>query len=127
MLLAWGEPSETEAELGEESKSSLAVLANMTAFASSNLPAGIVTLEQLALWTLGALYQLHKKTEYQESDASPLVPIITAQDGLAANDTERVIFRVSLPLSDTWRESATKFWQEGQEISSVAIPPQFLS
>lgn len=100
---------------------------NMTTFAPANLPASVDTLEKLALWSLGALYQLHKKNEYQESDASPLVPVITAQDGLAANETERIIFRVSLPLTDTWRESTTKFWQEGLEISSVAIPTRFLS
>lgn len=98
----------------------------MTAFAPANLPSGIDTVEKLAAWSLGALYQLHKNSRYQESDAAPLIPIITAQDGLAADGTERIIFRVSLPLTNTWRESVLKFFLEAEEIASTAIPSQYL-
>ncbi|MFQ4134756.1 hypothetical protein PGN35_000380 [Nodosilinea sp. PGN35] len=98
----------------------------MTAFAPDNLPASVNTVEKLALWSLGILYQLHKNSRYQESEAAPLVPFVTAQDGLAADKSERIIFRASLPLSDTWREQSTKYWQEGQEISNTGIPPAFL-
>lgn len=98
----------------------------MTTFSTSNLPASVNTVEKLAAWALGILYQLHKNSRYQESDAAPLVPLITAQDGLAADKTERIIFRASLPLSDTWRSETTKYWQESQEISNAAIPPSFL-
>jgi hypothetical protein len=99
----------------------------MTAFAPANLPASVNTVEKLAAWSNGILYQLHKNTRYQESDDAPLVPVITAQDGLAANASERIIFRASIPLSDTWRSQTTKFWQEVQEISNAAIPTSFLS
>lgn len=98
----------------------------MTAFTTANLPAGIDTLEKLVVWANGALYQLHKNTRYQESDASPLIPIITAQDGLAADGSERIIFRVSVPLSQTWRESTNKFFVEAQAVASTAIPAAFL-
>lgn len=98
----------------------------MTTFATSNLPSTVNTLEKLAVWSLAALYQLHKNTRYQESDAAPLIPIITAQDGLAADKTERIIFRVSIPLSDTWRTQTTKIFQEATEISNAAIPAAFL-
>ncbi|HZG37110.1 MAG TPA: hypothetical protein VEZ50_00390 [Nodosilinea sp.] len=99
----------------------------MTTFVPANLPANVNTVERLAVWSLGILYQLHKNSRYQESDAAPLVPLVTAQDGLAANNTERIIFRASLPLSDAWRSQTTKFWQESQEISNAAIPTSFLS
>ncbi|NJL48738.1 MAG: hypothetical protein HC929_16220 [Leptolyngbyaceae cyanobacterium SM2_5_2] len=85
------------------------------------------TLEKLVIWANAALYQLHKNTRYQESDSSPLVPVATAQDGLAADKSERVIFRVSVPLSDDWRNQSTKIWQEAKEISNAAIPTLFLS
>ncbi|MEA5447319.1 hypothetical protein VB780_01980 [Leptolyngbya sp. CCNP1308] len=98
----------------------------MTTFAPANLPASVNTVEKLAMWSLGILYQLHKNSRYQESEAAPLVPLITAQDGLAADKSERIIFRSSLPLSDSWREQTTKFWQESQEISNAAIPTSFL-
>lgn len=99
----------------------------MTAFAAANIPASVDTLEKLVVWALGALYQLHKNTRYQESDDAPLVPIVTAQDGLAADKSERVIFRASIPLSADWRVKTTKFWQEAQEINTVALPTSFLS
>ncbi|HSP30455.1 MAG TPA: hypothetical protein VLO13_00315 [Halomonas sp.] len=99
----------------------------MTTFAPANLPASVNTVEKLAAWANGVLYQLHKNTRYQESDDSPLVPVITAQDGLAADKSERIIFRASLPLSPEWRTQTTKFWQEAQEISNAAIPPSFLT
>lgn len=99
----------------------------MTTFAPANLPASVNTVEKLAAWANGVLYQLHKNTRYQESDDSPLVPVITAQDGLAADKSERIIFRASLPLSTEWRTQTTKFWQEAQEISNVEIPTSFLT
>jgi len=98
----------------------------MSAFATANLPATVNTLEKLIVWALCALYQLHKNTRYQESDSAPLIPRITAQDGLAANGEECIIFRVSIPLSQTWRESTTKIFQEALEVSNAAIPPAFL-
>lgn len=98
----------------------------MTAFATSNIPATVNTLEELIVWACGAFYQLHKNTRYQESDASPLIPIVTAQDGLAADKSERIIFRVSIPLNDGWRESTNKIFAEALEVSNTAIPAAFL-
>lgn len=99
----------------------------MTVFnKATDLPDSINSIEKLAAWANGALYQLHKNSRYQESDESPLVPLVTAQDGLAANKTERVIFRVSLPLNDDWRTSENPFYSEVQDISNAAIPPSFL-
>lgn len=100
----------------------------MVAFAPANLPASVDTVEKVALWSLGILYQLHKNDRYQESDAAPTIPFITAQDGLAADKSERIIFRASLPLSSDWRSQTTKFWQEGQEFASgLTIPTSFLA
>ena len=98
----------------------------MTTFAPANIPAQVNTIEELAVWTLGILYQLHKNTRYQESDSAPLIPRVTAQDGLAANGEEIIIFRVSIPLSPTWRESTNKFFLEALELSNAAIPAAFL-
>ncbi|MGB3201112.1 MAG: hypothetical protein WBA99_09425 [Nodosilinea sp.] len=99
----------------------------MTAFAPANLPASVDTVEKLSAWANGVLYQLHKNNRYQESDEAPLVPLITAQDGVAADKNERIIFRSSLPLSTDWRTQTTKYWQEVQEISTAPIPTSFLS
>jgi len=98
----------------------------MSAFATANLPASVDTLEKLIVWACGAFYQLHKNDRYQESDSSPLIPIVTAQDGLAADKTERVIFRLSIQLLDTWREDTLPMFAQAQAASNAAIPSGFL-
>jgi hypothetical protein len=98
----------------------------MSTYLPANLPATVNTIEKLIVWALGVFYQLHKNTRYQESDAAPLIPRITCQDGLAANGEECVIFRVSIPLSATWRESTNKYFVEALEVSNAAIPSAFL-
>ncbi|MGG6241854.1 hypothetical protein ACQ4N7_24790 [Nodosilinea sp. AN01ver1] len=99
----------------------------MSAFnAATHLPPSVNSLERLAAWANGALYKLYKNEKYQESDASPLVPIITAQDGLAADKKEHVIFRLSLVLDDDWRTSTNPFWAEAQDFTTAPIPDEFL-
>ncbi|WOD37367.1 hypothetical protein [Nodosilinea sp. E11] len=98
----------------------------MTAFnPATDLPASVNSLSKLVGWANGAFYQLHKATDYQESVGGILVPVVTAQDGLAANKTERIIFRVSLELEDTWRASPQPFWVNVRSISTAAIPTQY--
>jgi hypothetical protein len=97
----------------------------MTAFSTADLPASVNTLEKLVAWANGAFYDLHKNTEYQESEGAALVPIVTMQDGKAANKTERVISRVSLEVADNWRTDSQPFWVNVQSVSSVAIPSDY--
>ncbi|PZO41287.1 MAG: hypothetical protein DCF17_10860 [Shackletoniella antarctica] len=99
----------------------------MTTFnPATDLPASVNSLEKLVAWANGAFYSLHKNTEYQESDGAALVPIITMQDGKAANKTERAIFRVSLELGDNWREDPQPYWVNTTAVSSAAIPIGYL-
>ncbi len=98
----------------------------MTAFATSQLPPSVDTVEKLFAWAGGILYALHANTLYQESSASPLVPIITSQDGLAADKTERNVLRASIPLDLDWRTSLLPLYANALEISNAAIPPGFL-
>ncbi|MBW4482908.1 MAG: hypothetical protein KME14_10225 [Tildeniella torsiva UHER 1998/13D] len=99
----------------------------MTDVTTSQIPSTVNTVEKLAAWSLGILYQLHKRRKYQEADESPLVPLITAQDGLAADEKERVIFRVSLPMQDEWRTIPGDFYSLVEDLSNAPIPPSFLS
>lgn len=99
----------------------------MTAFdPATDLPTSVNSLERLAAWANGALYDLHKNSRYQESDASPLVPVITAQDGLGADEKEHIIYRLSLTVADNWRTNTTPYWVDVQDLSNAAIPPGFL-
>lgn len=99
----------------------------MTSFATTNIPASVNTIEKLAAWTNGILYELHKNSRYAEADNAPLVPIVTAQDGLAASKQERMIFRLSLHLDDGWRQSGDKLWYDVLELSNAPIPSDFLT
>lgn len=100
----------------------------MTAFnKTTDLPASVDTVEKLAAWTLLLLYKLHKNDEVLEADEVGLVPIITLQQGLAANETERLIFRISLQLNQDWATNASKLWTQTLNIAAATIPDSFKS
>lgn len=99
----------------------------MTAFnAATDLPPSVNSLEKLVAWANGAFYSLHKNSEYQESEGAGLVPLVTMQDGKAANKTERAIFRISLHLADNWRDDTQPFWVNIQTVTDAGIPPAYL-
>jgi hypothetical protein len=99
----------------------------MTAFnAATQVPASVNGLAKSVGWSCGAYYSLYKEKPYQESEGADLVPLITMQDGLAANKTERVIIRVSLEMAPNWRTSPQPFWVNIIEPSTADIPPDYL-
>lgn len=95
----------------------------MTTFdKTTDLPASITTVEKLAFWVLQALYEMHKNDEYGEV-VGEQTPIITFQQGLAADESERAIFRVSLPLAPTWSSSGLKLFRNATVIGNSASVP----
>jgi len=95
----------------------------MTVFnKTTDLPASVDTVEKLAFWVLQALYEMHKLNEYGEV-VGEQTPIITFQQGLAADETERGIFRVSLPMASNWAVSGLKLWRNTQNIANSASVP----
>ena len=98
----------------------------MTAFAPANLPAGINTVERLHAWSGGILYDLYKFLPYKESESAGLVPVITLQDGVSAERTERQLFRVSLKLKPSWRVESEPFFLQVEEFSDAPIPELYL-
>lgn len=98
----------------------------MTVFnKTTDLPASVDTVEKLAAWTLLLLYKLHKTDEVLEADEVGLVPLITLQQGLAANETERLIFRISLQLNQDWATNAAKLWTQSVAFAAATIPDTF--
>lgn len=92
---------------------------------STQIPAGITTLEEMAAWCLLTLYNLQKNTKYLEADDTALVPVITCQQGLAADKTERLIFRISLELDPTFVTGSLKIWDYAKEYATTAIPTDY--
>lgn len=100
----------------------------MTAFdKTTDLPTTVTTLEKLVCWALLVLYKLHKNDTYTETDTTGQTPLITLQQGLAADETERLIFRVSIPLNADWATSAAKLWTQVEVIANSTIPTSFKS
>lgn len=100
----------------------------MTAFdKTTDLPLSVDTLEKLVTWALLATYKLHKTDEVLEADEVGLVPVITLQQGLAADETERLIFRISLELNPDWSTNAAKLWTQTMIFANAAIPVSFKS
>jgi hypothetical protein len=92
---------------------------------STQIPPSITTLEEISAWSLFTLYNLHKNSRYKETDDAALVPLITLQQGLASDKTERVIFRVSFEINPEFFTGSLKVWDYIQEFASTSIPANF--
>jgi hypothetical protein len=92
---------------------------------STQIPAGITTLEEIIAWSLLTFYNLQKNTKYLEADDSALIPVITCQQGLAADKTERLIFRVSLELDPAFITGNLKLWDYVKELATTTIPADY--
>jgi hypothetical protein len=99
----------------------------MTAFTQAQFPTNIITIEQGAHFFCALLYDLHKKSKYQETHSSDLTPYITAQQGLAADETERIIYRVSFEMHPEYRTSTNKIWMDTLAFADATIPNRFLT
>lgn len=98
----------------------------MTVFnKTTDLPASVDTVEKLATWVLLLLYKLHKTETVLEADEVGLVPLVTLQQGLAADETERLIFRLSLQLNADWATNGAKLWTQTTIFREAVIPAQF--
>lgn len=97
----------------------------MTTFIKADMPASVDTLEKVAFWALSALYEMHKLEEYGEV-VGEQTPIITFQQGLSAEGTERGIYRVSLPMNSNWASTGLKLFRNAANIgNSASVPAAF--
>lgn len=110
---------------GQNEEESLPSSADMTAFnPTTDLPAQVNTVERLALWAISVLYFLHGKEDYPELQGEQ-TPIVTFQQGMAADGTERAILRISLEVEPDWATRTEKFFLLAKEYSSSTIPASF--
>lgn len=98
----------------------------MTAFnKTTDLPSSVDTLEKLAFWSLQAIYEMHKNDDYGEISGEQ-TPVITFQQGLAAEGSERGIFRISLPMANNWASTGLKLWRNATVLgNSASVPAAF--
>jgi hypothetical protein len=101
----------------------------MTAFAPSDIPSEIDTVEKLEAWCSTLLSYLNpdqvavEATGSQNRTASSAPFYITASDPA----TWRLISRLSLPIRRDWQGGGNQIWNYVQELSTAAIPASFKS
>ncbi|MGL4503767.1 MAG: hypothetical protein ACRC78_05405 [Planktothrix sp.] len=99
----------------------------MTAFIKENLPTSVDTLEKLAVWVGAASNQINRLTSASEGSGSPQRVAQFGIFNVEANNTSRVIIRLSLELEDTFAIDNRPIWENAKEISTDFIPAPFLA
>lgn len=99
----------------------------MVAFAPSNIPTTVGTVEELAVWAISILAELTPDVSIA-TDRNTLEPVATCQTFRFANEVtqkERVVLAAYVPLTAGWR-GAGKFWDGGIDtLSSATIPASY--
>jgi hypothetical protein len=98
----------------------------MTAFAKTNIPTSVDTLEKLVVWAGSALQSINKTVTVIEG---PGTAVRAAQFGIyevESTNVNRVILRQSLEVDQSYAIDGKPIWENAVEISSDAIPSQFL-
>lgn len=100
-------------------------MANLTL---AQIPANVGgSAESLGSYSCALLYDLYGGSLYKEVQGAENTPYVTAQQGRAADGTERLIYRVSFQMHPEWRTSTNKIWQDTLEIAEVTIPARYLA
>jgi hypothetical protein len=101
----------------------------MVAFATTDLPSSINTVEKLHLWSATVLQNLHPTTTAIEAAGNAQLVITAAPFWITASDpaTWRYISRSSIGLNSNWQRGTGKIWTFANDISGQAIPTEFKS
>lgn len=101
----------------------------MVAFASTDLPASINTVEKLAAWSLTVLNHLHPElTTIEATGTAQLVATASPFFITATEPNEwRYITRGSFRLNSNWQRGASKVWANIEDLSNQSIPTEFKS
>lgn len=92
----------------------------MTAFAASQIPSQINTLEKLHVWTSYCLRQLNPSVKQLETELVKDFKCsnvqVTLDDGTQAN-----IDRIVIPLVNDYGTNGTKLWVNARELSVIDL------
>lgn len=106
----------------------------MTAFAKTDIPDSVNTLEKLIVWAANTLNYINPKTTAIEgTTAADAATIRVTQfspyfvTAVADDPHWRVIMRQSIRLNSNWQLGTTKIWTHATEISSTVLPADFKS
>lgn len=92
----------------------------------SQIPSNIDTVEKLVVWCLMVLDNVAGTLQVKEEEN--VLPVYAAQIQIVrvADDSRRLIGRVSIPISENYAINNTvKFWQHTQPLTNSTIPTGF--
>lgn len=92
---------------------------------STDMPAGIETLEAYVAHGLLTLHNLFSTLTYQELPGALLERVCDVNVVTAADGTIRLIGRVSLIVDPSWVTGSTKLWGHINEFQEASIPPAY--
>lgn len=92
---------------------------------STDIPAGINSLEKLAVWMGSLMHRINPTKEvrevpYADPERSAQFYFLKDDDGV-----NRVVIRMSIAINADYAASATKFWNHALDLSNTDIPAAF--
>jgi hypothetical protein len=99
----------------------------MSAIILNQIPTQINTVERLAAYSNLLLARLNPTRAVLEILGEPEVRAAFAGIGQDSNGNQRLICRCSLQIDPNYSSSTSPLWLLAQELSNVAIPPQYLA
>ena len=98
----------------------------MSTIDKSLIPDGVNTVERLAAYAFSILLRNNPTLKVLEAENDSKFAV-EAQVFKAADGTNRVAYRGSLPLETDWNSDITlPFYQKVQELSNTALPADFI-
>lgn len=96
--------------------------------ALSQIPSNIDTVEKLIVWASMLLDNQAGTLQVKEEDNALPSYATQVQIARVADETKRIICRVSLPINENYATNNTvKFWQHTLPITNTTIPTGFLN
>lgn len=101
----------------------------MTAFATTDLPSTVNTVEKLAVWTQMLLNHLNPNATAIEAPGTAIRVATSGLFYIVDSDpaTWRHVGRNSIALNANWQRGEGKVWTFANDISATAIPAEFKS
>lgn len=99
----------------------------MTAFATSQIPSSVNSLEKLVVWANLALNSINPTLAVNESQASQPVNVSQTAFFRDATGQLRLTVRASLPISENYSTNTGKFWTNVQDLNNATIPTGYTS
>lgn len=97
----------------------------MSAFAASDLPSSVNTVEKLFVWSGSILAELYPNLLVQSryGELEPTISVIPLRLQFEENNPQRIAVLAYIPLTTNWRNQ--RLFTAVQELGTAAIPNSY--